>query len=171
MPYLIGPNKRAKHEDRSEQQAERMKREAGDGNHRRAHLGELDTLRNPRFVVAIGEFAAEPREEEERGDQRRAGECYQYSRIGAGNFEQDDKDKRCLEEIVAESRKELTPKQRREAALRHEGRGHVSSVVGLPAVRRAPRLLDGSLDAAGGVGDAAVRAKDPPSHDLYKILI
>ena len=97
-----------------------MKREAGNGDHGGADLGELDALRHQGLVVTVGQFAAEPGEKEERRDQRRAGKRDQHRRIGAGHLEQNDEDQRRLEEVIAEGRKELAPEQRREAARRHQ---------------------------------------------------
>ncbi len=117
------PEQRSEHAEqkhRKEQQAERVKREAGHGDHGGADLGELDALRDEGFVVTVGQFAAEPGEEEERRDQRRAGERNQHRGIGAGHLEQNDEDQRGLEKIVAERGKELAPEQRREAARRHQ---------------------------------------------------
>ena len=111
---------RAEQKHRDEQQAERMKGKARDGDHGGADLGELDALRDEGLVVTVGQLAAEPGKKEERGDQRRAGERDQNRRIGAGNLEQNDEDQRRLEKIVAEGRKELAPEQRREAARRHQ---------------------------------------------------
>ena len=115
-----------------------MKREAGDADNRSADLGELDALRDPGLVVTVSQFAAEPGEKKERGNQRGAGERDQDGRIGAGHLEQDDENQRRLEKIVTECRKELAPEQRREAARRHQGQRHV---IAFPAVRRPPALL------------------------------
>jgi len=78
-----------------------------DGEHSGADLDELDALRHQRLVVAVGEFAAETRQEEERRDQRGAGNRDQHFGIRTGDLEQDDEDQRGLEEVVAECREEL----------------------------------------------------------------
>ena len=111
---------RTEQKHRDEQQAERMKGKARDGDHGGADLGEFYALRDEGLVVTVGKLAAEPGKKEERGDQRRAGERDQNRRIGAGNLEQNDEDQRRLEEIVAECRKELAPEQGRETARRHQ---------------------------------------------------
>ena len=77
MPYLIGPNSAAidaEEEERHEQDRNRVQREAGDGERGGADLGELQPLRDDRLVEAVGELAAEAREEEERRDEDGAGE-------------------------------------------------------------------------------------------------
>ena len=51
-----------------------MESEAGDSDRGDGDLGELEPLRHQGLVVAVGELAAEPGQEEERGDQRRASE-------------------------------------------------------------------------------------------------
>ena len=51
-----------------------MEPEAGDREPRRADLGELQPPRDDRLVVAVGQLAAEPGEEEERRDEHRAGQ-------------------------------------------------------------------------------------------------
>ena len=53
--------------------------------HGDADLDELEPLRDQGLVVAVGEFAAEPGQEEERHDQGRAGERDQGPRIVAAD--------------------------------------------------------------------------------------
>ena len=136
-----------------------MKGKAGDGERGGADLGELDALRDPRFVVAVGEFAAEPRQEEERRDDGGAGERNQDLGIGAGDLGQNDEDECRLEEVVAERREELTHEQGRETARRHQGLKHRSPAVCLAAVpppRRVP-----SLACGGGKGGGQRRFPPP----------
>ena len=60
-----------------------MESEAGDSDRGDADLGELQPLRHQGLVVAVGELAAEAGQEEERRDERRAGERDQGLGIGA----------------------------------------------------------------------------------------
>ena len=123
-----------------------MDGETRDGESGDADLGELQALRHERLVVAVGEFAAESREQEERRDQRRAGKRDQCFRVRARDLEQNDEDERRLEEVVAKGREELAPEQRRETSRRHQGRRH-----GSPAVSARCR---NSLAARARLGDA-----------------
>ena len=58
-----------------------VKGKADDRERGGADLDELDALRDPGLVVAVGEFAAEAGEKEERSDERRAGKRDQGARI------------------------------------------------------------------------------------------
>ena len=98
-----------------------MESKAGDSDRGDGDLGELEPLRHQGLVVAVGELAAEPGQEEERRDQGRAGERDQGFGIGARHLEQDDEDQRGLEEVVAECREELAPEQGRETSRRSSG--------------------------------------------------
>ncbi len=138
---------RAENKDRDKQQHDRMKGEAGDGEAGGAHLDKLDALRQQRLVVAVGKFAAEPRQEEERRDDGGAGKRNQRSRIGAGDLRQNDEAERGFEETVAEGREELAKEQRRKTAARHQGFKHRSpalpflpaGAVRLPGMTAKPR--------------------------------
>ncbi len=55
---------RSEQKQRDEQQQDRMKGKAQDRERRGAHLDELDALRHPGLVVAVGDFAAEAGEKE-----------------------------------------------------------------------------------------------------------
>ena len=70
MPYFTGPNiadsmpnKRQRHE----QDRQRMEEESGAGDRHRAELDELQPSRDDRLVVAVGQLAAERRQEETTG--------------------------------------------------------------------------------------------------------
>src|SRR5579862_8137576 len=75
--------KRSKQKQRDEQQRDRMNSKAQDRQRRSAHLDELDALRHPRLVVAVGDFAAEPRKKEIRSDEQASGERDQSCSLGA----------------------------------------------------------------------------------------
>src|SRR5208282_3257033 len=119
-----------------------------------ADLDKLQTPRHERLVEAVGEFAAEPREKEERRDQRRAGQRDQSSRVRARDLEQNDEDERRLEEVVAKGREELAPEQGRETSRRHQGRGHGSPAVGVYSRR--------SLAGRARLGDAGIQRQGAP---------
>ena len=164
---------RSEQQHRDEKQRQGMEGKAGDGEHRGANLEELDALRDQGLVVAVGKLAAESGQKEKWRDQRRAGERDQRRRIGAGGFEQYDEDERGLEKVVAEGRKKLTPEQWREAAARHQCRGHFALAVSLPvsppaaAPPRKPAAA--SLIAGSELGDAA-GAGPVPAPGSLKIL-
>src|SRR5271155_3048843 len=144
---------RAEQQHRDEQNRQRVQREAGDRDNGGAKLDELDALRDKALVVAVGELAAEPGQEEERRDQRRAGERDERRGIGAGGREQNDEDERGLEKIVAEGGAELAPEQRRETARRHQGHGHAVLAVRLPdrwLYRLTRQRLPGSRAQSNG---------------------
>ena len=101
-----------------------MQREAEHRDEGDADLGELEPLRDHRLVVAVGQLAAERGEKEIGRDEDRGGERDQRLRVRAADVEQDEKDQRVLEEIVAERGEELTPEQGREAPRQEQGRGH-----------------------------------------------
>ena len=115
--------------DRDKQQNDRVDGEAHHRQHGNGDLEQLQALRHQSFVVAVGKFAAEARKQKERKDQRCAGKRDQCPGIGAADLEQNEKDQRGLEKIVAERREELAPEQGRETSRRHQGRGHGSSAV------------------------------------------
>src|SRR6185503_797385 len=111
------PEQRRQHAEageRREQNRQRGARIADDGDGGDEDLGELQPLRHARLVVAVGEFAAERRQEKERRDEYRARQRDQ--RLGVGTpAEQDEKDQRGFEKIIVECREELAGKQRRKA--------------------------------------------------------
>jgi hypothetical protein len=111
---------RPEHEHRKKQQRERVKGKPGDRDDCGADFGQLDPLGYERFVVAVGQLAAEARQKEKRRDQGGAGNRDQNRRIRAGHFVQDDEDQRGFQKIIAEGGEELAPKQRRETARRHQ---------------------------------------------------
>ena len=127
MPYLIGPNSEPITPNRNSatnRTSTECMREADDRDDRDADLGELEPLRHHRLVVAVGELAAERRQEEVRRDEDRGRERDQRLGPGPADLEQDQEDQRVLEEIVAECREELAPEQGREASGQQQGRGH-----------------------------------------------
>ena len=139
----------AEAEQRDEQDRHRMRDEAGDGDQRDADLGELEPLRHQRLVVAVGQLAAEPGQEEVRRDEHRRGERDQRFRRAAPDLEQDQEHQRVLEKIVAERREELAPEQRREAPGQQEGfgiglgRGHGPHFMPMDCDGRQSRAPDG----------------------------
>ena len=62
----------AEQEQRDEQQRDRVQQEADHREERDADLDELEPLRHQRLVEAVGDLAAERRQEEERCDEHRA---------------------------------------------------------------------------------------------------
>ena len=96
-----------------------MQPESNDCNQRNADFRQLELLRYSRLVIAIGELAPERRQEEKRSDEDRGGKGDQ--RIGAAQLEQNKKNQRILEEIVAERREELAPEQWRKAPRHQKG--------------------------------------------------
>src|SRR5262249_45431601 len=114
----------AKEEQRDEQQRHRMQAEADNGDEGNADLAEFESPRHHRLVVAIGELAAQRREEEVRRNENRGGKRDQRLGVGAADMEQNEKDQRVLEEVVAERREKLGPEQGREAPRHQQRRGH-----------------------------------------------
>ena len=133
--------------NRDEQQDERMKGEARHGQRRDGDLEQLKPPRDDRLVEAVGHLAADTREEEERHDEGGAGKLNQCPRIFGADMEQDEKDQRGLEEVVAERREGLAPEQRRKTARRHQGRGHGSPAVFLTRHILAGRATIGDVDS------------------------
>ena len=130
-------SERAKQKQRDKKKNKRVERKPRNREHGNADLHELDALRHPGFVVAVGELTAEPRQKEVRRDEDRGSELNQNSGIGAGDMEQDQEAEGGLEEIVAERGEELAQEQRRKAARRHQGREHGSPAAAFsPACRR-----------------------------------
>src|SRR6266478_3900392 len=99
-----------------------MEAKSQHGNERNADFRQFEPLRDAGLVVAIGELTAERGEEEKRRDEDRGGKGDQG--IRAAQLEQNKKDQRILEEIVAECREELAPEQGREAPRHQKGRRH-----------------------------------------------
>ena len=104
--------------------------EADDRDHRDADLDEFQPLRDHRLVEAVGDLAAERRQEEIGRDEHRAGERDQRIGRAAVDVGQDQEDQRVLQEIVVERREELAPEQRRETARQQQrlGFGHGRSL-------------------------------------------
>ena len=153
----------AEQKHRDEQQDQRMERKARDRNAGDADLGELEALGDEGFVVAVGELAAEPGEEEERRDQRRAGERDQGRGIGAGHLNRMTKTSAVLRKLSLKAAKNW-----------HQNSGAKRRVVirdvdmSLSPLALAPALLcflagglfrsltsEGSLDAGARLGDAS----------------
>ncbi len=118
--------------ERDEHDGDRLVLVAVDRKGGDKHLGEFHALRHARLVEAVGEFAGEPREKEERRDKHRAGQRDQRATVLSRHLEQDEEDQRGLEEIVVERREELAPEQGREAPRQHERR-HGAVIAGVPA--------------------------------------
>src|SRR5215471_20167500 len=97
-----------------------MRREARDREANDENLGQLEVARHDRFVEAVGELAAQPRQDEKRRNEDRERERVQRGRALATNMEDDEEPQRVLEEIVVERREELAPEQGRKAPGRHE---------------------------------------------------
>src|SRR5687767_6627698 len=108
------------HQQRHGLQREAQRREAG-----REDLGELQAPGEERLVMLVGELAAEPRQQEERRDEDRAGQGDERGGVRSANGEQDQDDQSVLEEIVIERREELAPEERREAPRGHQLADHV----------------------------------------------
>src|SRR5262249_48314032 len=89
-----------------------------------ADLGKLQPLRHLGLVVAVGKLAAERREKKVGRDENRSGERDQRLGVRAADMEQQEKNQRGLEEIVAECREKLGPEQGREAPRHQQRRGH-----------------------------------------------
>ena len=101
-----------------------MEGEAGDSDRGDGDLGELEPLRHQGLVVAVGELAAERGKEEVGRDEDRRGERDERLGIRPADVEQDEKDERVLEEVIAEGRKKLGPEQGRKAPRHQQRRGH-----------------------------------------------
>src|SRR4029453_1693312 len=146
----------AEEKQRDEQQRHRMQAEPDHCNERNADFAELEPPRHHRFVVAVGELATERGKEEVRRDEDRRGERDERLGIRPADVEQDEKDERVLEEVIAEGRKKLGPEQGREAPRHQQRRGHdfsagsngraarnarrnTGSVYSLPPASQAPR--------------------------------
>ena len=142
------------HADGNEQQRDRVEGKAGDRKRGNADLDEFQTLRHQSLVETVCEFAADTGKEEERSDQRGAGKRDQRLGVAAGDVEQNEKDQRGLEEVVAEGGEELAPEQGRETSRRHQGRRH-----GSPAVPSAEFILDGRAS----LGDVNSRDNGKPT--------
>ena len=95
-----------------------------------ADLDELQPLGHPGLVEAVGDLAAERRQEEERRDEDRSGQRDQHLRMRALQLVQQQEDQRVLQEIVAEGRKELAPEQWREPPRQHQGKHGVGPFIG-----------------------------------------
>ena len=106
---------------RDEQQHHRMQAEADHCNERDPDLAKFEPPRHHGLVVAVSEFTAERGQEEVGCDEDRSRERDERLGVGAADVEQNEKDQRVLEEIVAEGREKLGPEQRREAP-RHQQR-------------------------------------------------
>src|SRR5262245_57331311 len=114
--------KREKEEADSDRvMAERVQAETQQRESRHADLGQLDPLRTKGLIVAVGNFDAKGRQKEVWEDEHRRRERDQHVGGGACDLEQDQKDERLLEEVVAERREKLGPEQRREAPRRQQG--------------------------------------------------
>ena len=119
---------------RSEWKAEARDREPGD-----ADLDELEPLRHQAPCRSGRRVRRRAPERKKNGAIKVApASVIRASESAPADLEQNDEDQRGLEEIVAERRKELAPEQRREAARRHQGRGHVFAVV-VSCLGRPPR--------------------------------
>ena len=124
---LDGAEQRGDHAEekqREEQQRHRVQAEADDGDDRDADLGKLEPLRHLGLVVAVGKLAAERRQKKVGRDEYRGGERNQRLGVRAADMEQQKKNQRRLEEIVAECREKLGPEQGREAPCHQQRRGH-----------------------------------------------
>src|SRR5262249_37817795 len=94
---------------------ERIEPEPDNGNESNSDFHELETLRDTRFVEAVGHLAAESGQEEVRRNDRCRHELGQSIGGRTGNLEYQQEYQRILEKIVAECGKELAPEQGREA--------------------------------------------------------
>jgi hypothetical protein len=74
--------------------------------------------------LQVGKLAAERGEKKVGRDEYRGGERNQRLGVRAADMEQQKKNQRCLEEIVAECREKLGPEQGREAPRHQQRRGH-----------------------------------------------
>ena len=115
----------------SDQDRHRMQEEADRGQARDGDLRQLDPLGHVGLVEAVGQLAAERREDEERRDEDDAGQRDQHPGVAArhlsraGDAEQDQHGQRVLQEVVVESGAELAPEQRRKPPRRHQALEHV----------------------------------------------
>src|ERR1700744_4142722 len=108
-----------------------MKREARNRKRGCKDLNELDALRDPGLVEAVGEFTAETRQEKIRPDEGRGGEVRGRRRGGFRQLIDDQKAEGGFQEVVAEGGEELAQEQGRKPARRHQGREHRSPAVWL----------------------------------------
>src|SRR5262249_22553862 len=99
-----------------EQDRHRAEPEASNGNERHADLAQLEVLRDHGLVVAVGELAAERRQEKVGRDEDGGGERDQRFPVRNLRTEEDQEDQRVLEEVVAECREELAQEQRQKTA-------------------------------------------------------
>src|SRR5208337_3786859 len=98
-------------EQHDEQERHGMQDKAEHGYERNPDLGKFEPLRHGCLVVTIGKLSAERGEEEIRRDEDCGGQRDQCFGVRAADVEQDKKDQRILEEIIAECREELAPEQ------------------------------------------------------------
>ena len=126
----------AEQNDGREQQRDRVEQEAqpGDGGDR--YFGDLQPACDAGLVVAVGEFAAEGRQDEHRHDQRGAGERHQSAAFRGAELEQNQDDQRVLDEVVAERGKELANEDRYEASRGQKLLKHIAGLSGLGRGRR-----------------------------------
>jgi hypothetical protein len=94
--------------------------EAGHRHEGNPDLSKFEAARDQRLVVAVGDLSPKRRQEKEWRDENAAGERDQRLGVGSTDLEQDEKNERGLEEVVAESREELAPEQGREAPRQHQ---------------------------------------------------
>ena len=120
----------AEQKQRREQDRDRVQPEADDAEAATPISASFTHLRDDRLVEAVGDLAAQPRQEEERADEHRRRQRHQRLAVTDARREQDQEHQRVLEEVVVEGREELAPEQRREAAGRHQGAGHRSNPLG-----------------------------------------
>ena len=164
--------------DGEKQHGDRMKREADHRQHGDGDLEQLQSARHNGFVETVGDLAANAGQKEERECQRRGCELDQGAGLGLAEPEQQHKDQRLLEEVVAERRESLAPEQRRKTSRRHQGRRHGSPAVRFPFSRpdfrrpaknwrcgfgreREPRGTDWTTDFAFAISEIMALRPEP----------
>lgn len=114
----------AEHQQRGHQHRNGGQRDADDRDGSGADLGEFQPAGNERLVEAVGDLAAQRRQEQERRHEHGAGQRDQRGGLIGSQCEEDQEHQRVLEEIVVESGQKLRPEERREAPRKHEMRVH-----------------------------------------------
>ena len=103
-----------------EQDRQRRQQETDHRQTSRCDLEQLQPSGHQGLVVAVRQFAAEPRQQQRRRHEQRTRDRDQGSGACSSGLEQDQEHQRVLENVVVEGRKELAPEQRREAPGHHQ---------------------------------------------------
>ena len=128
--------------ERDEQDRQRMQLEAQRGDRDREEFDELEPAGDERLVVAVGEFAADCRQDEGRQDEQRRRKLDQRIRMDHRHRIEQQCNDRHLEEGVVEGREKLAPEKRRELAALQKRAAHGGTSA------RSSSLVVGQSDLA-----------------------